>query len=202
MNKVKSINLSIEEITAIFAITDESLRNRAIQAITTAAENPEAVNIDDYLDGDPLILELVWRIVRKDRMARERRERRAANPQQRKPRGIKNSAKPLDISGHSDLQPVEIDMSESNVRRLLWVRQHFNETIEQVTRVLAIHSADWMSEDLAKSLKSISEMVYMYLQPSLKSASEVAKLPRRLRPRTIPVPATPRTVIPYAEEVA
>ncbi len=77
MNRIKTLTLSIAEISEIFAISDSAVREQAISIIQSAANDPENINPDIYTDFHPIIQKLIQKLQRRVELARRRAEARA-----------------------------------------------------------------------------------------------------------------------------
>lgn len=73
---VKSITLTVAEVTEILSITDDTLRRQALEAVTEAAAHPEKINLEAHLDGPSIILTLVHKVYRRYETALLRAENR------------------------------------------------------------------------------------------------------------------------------
>ena len=187
MNKAKTIILTIDEFSRILEISDPSLRESILTAVQNAAVAPESIDLSAYTDAHPLIQSHVKKLKTRADAARRRAEKRA---------GIRKAALTQQPptpsqSGHSATMAVDMELKEGNMRRLLWLKQHYAETVDNVMRILTDQGSQSVGHRLAVSFSELTSGIKVYLRPLIEMATAYFNTPKPLRPRTmrIPMPA-------------
>ena len=183
MNKIKSITLSLTELTDILELTDPAVRQAAINALHAAAADPENADPDSYLDAPAVVHTLVDKVHRRAKAAKKRAETRAKNKRMTLQDALWRERPGLQ-SG-----TIELKINESVVKRLLWIKQNFPAAVDTVTRVLAAYEEqDDMARVISLNLNSIFRFVTAYLRPLTDVANDYFRTPKHLRPTTITIP--------------
>lgn len=190
MKKIKSLTLSLSEITDILSIDDPDVRRAAIEALEKAAADPEKIDLEEHLDGPPVILTLVHKVHRRAEAARKRAETRAKN---RLGNPLpKNHAFETLFRGRksSTGDTFEVKINESVVRRLLWIKQNLPIAVDTVKRILAAYEVqNEMARTLSQTLTDTYNSVTEYLRPLSEAATRYFNTPKHRRPTTIRIPA-------------
>ena len=177
MNKVKTLTLTIDEFSQILQITDLALRDAILTAVTEAIDAPESIDLTAYADADPLLISILTRLRTRAESARKRAEKRRSS-----------LVVPRKVTVSQDTKMIEMELNESNVRRLLWVRQHYAETIDNIMRILTSQSHNSLGRELSTCFGGITTAIRAYLRPLFEVAATYFRTPRHLRPRTISIP--------------
>ncbi|MDE5607439.1 MAG: hypothetical protein K2I64_00725 [Muribaculaceae bacterium] len=101
MNCIKSLTLSIADISEIFAINDPIVREQAISIIQSAASDPENINTDHYKDCHPIIQKLIQKLKHRVELSRRSAEARARRKAEEAARKTEESALKADETSKS-----------------------------------------------------------------------------------------------------
>ena len=165
MNKIKTLTLSLSEITDILQITDPVVREAAVKALNIAAENPEAIDLEQYQDSPRVVRTLVEKVHRKARNARKRAEARAKKK-----------------SLFSYKKAINVRVDDKVAKRLLWIKQNLPVAVDAVTRALAGCEGEESAVALSAAVTEIFESVTDYLRPLTEGAKRYFHLPKYARP--------------------
>lgn len=177
MNNIKSITLTIDEFSQILEISDPARREAVLTAVRDAAAAPDCIDLSAYTD--PLIHSLVKKLKARADIARKRAEKRKASPAVPKPRKLTVPA---------DAMAIDMTLTEGNVRRLLWVNQHYAATIDNIVRILTAQGSNSLGQQLSACFSEVADAVKAYLSPLIDLASDYYRTPRHLRPQTVRIP--------------
>ncbi|MDE5608319.1 MAG: hypothetical protein K2I64_05245 [Muribaculaceae bacterium] len=180
MNKAKTITLTIDEFSQILEISDSALREAVLTAVRSALADPDSIDLSAY--ADPLTISLLKRIKCRAEAARRRAEKRKAAPA-KQPK--KKQTAPTNATA------VYMPLNDNNVRRLLWIKQHYAETIDNIMRILTAQNGNTLGQQLSACFSEVAASVQAYLRPLIDVASNYFRTPKHRRPLTvrIPVPA-------------
>ena len=76
-NRIKSLTLSIADISEIFAISDPEVREMAVRILQDEANAPENIDPDRYVGCHPVIQKLIQKLKHRVELSRRRAEARA-----------------------------------------------------------------------------------------------------------------------------
>lgn len=178
-NRRGTISISMEELTELMTIADAGKRREALDAIGRCVENPEA----HVRETDCGAVKSVAERLRKSagRRARAAARRIAAKKKAAEPK--RETAEPK-----NEIREYDMPMNDMTARRLLWLKQHYGEWVDHVTRILRLFQGWEIGEQMAESVKSMTDVVQIYLEPLLDFARNYMKLPRHSRPKMLKVP--------------
>lgn len=166
--KTHTITLTVDEFNRLMSISDDNRRKQAAKAITTCATTPDAAPASH---GDETVSAVTRRMQERRERARRAAERRKARREQ----------------GKQELPKAQFQlrMTEGNVRRLLWLKQHFTEWLENV--VIAFDAVtDWsIGPKIATTMEYMCSLAAVLLRPMTDAAAAYMKTPRRMRPATM-----------------
>ncbi|MDE5607787.1 MAG: hypothetical protein K2I64_02500, partial [Muribaculaceae bacterium] len=178
----------IDEFSQIIEISDPALREAVLTAVRSAVSDPDSIDLSAYTD--PLTVSLLKRIKTRAKAARRRAEKRAAKRAEKFKAAPDQQylAQPADPS-----VPMAVDMqlNEGNMRRLLWLKQHYAETIDNVMRILTDQGAMSLGHRLAVSFNEVTSGIKAYLRPLMEMATAYFNTPKPLRPRICRIPLPP-----------
>ncbi len=195
MNSIKTLTLTIADISEIFAISDPMVREQAISIIQSAASDPENINTDHYKDCHPIIQKLIQKLQHRVELSRRRAEaraRRKAEQAAEAARQSKNNAFETLYRQRAGVKAgtLEVKINESVARRLLWIRQNFPAAVDAVRRVVAAYEAeDEMARIVLTNLTSMFNFVTGYLNPLTEAASAYFRTPKCRRSSSVIIPA-------------
>ncbi|MDE5608218.1 MAG: hypothetical protein K2I64_04715 [Muribaculaceae bacterium] len=178
MNKSKTITLTIDEFSQIIEISDPVLRQAILTAVQNAAAAPDSIDLSAYTDAHPLIQSLVKKLKTRAEAARRRAEKRKAAPA-KQPKQEQTAA------------AVYMPLNDNNVRRLLWIKQHFTETIDNIMRILTAQNGNTLGQHLSVCFSEVAASVQAYLRPLIDVASNYFRTPKHRRPLTVRIPMCP-----------
>ncbi|MDE5608601.1 MAG: hypothetical protein K2I64_06680 [Muribaculaceae bacterium] len=177
MNKSKTITLTIDEFSQILEISDPTLRQAILTAVQNAAAAPDSIDLSAYTDAHPLIQSLVKKLKTRAEAARKRAEKRKAAP-----------AKPKKQTAAANAPAVYMPLNDNNVRRLLWIKQHYAETIDNIMRILTAQNGNTLGQHLSSCFSEVASAVQAYLRPLIDVASDYFRTPKHRRPLTVRIP--------------
>ncbi len=195
MNRIKTLTLSIADISEIFAISDPAVREQAISIIQSAANDPENIDPDRYAGCHPVIQKLIQKLQHRVELSRRRAEaraRREAEQAAEAARQSKNNAFETLYRQRAGVKPgtLEVKINESVARRLLWIRQNFPAAVDAVRRVVAAYEAeDEMARIVSTNLTNMFNFVTGYLKPLTEAASTYFRTPKSRRSSSVIIPA-------------
>lgn len=152
------------------SIDDPVKRRRALEAINRCAENPDSKPEESDCKA---VNSVTGRICLKA-------ERRRAAAARRK-------ARRKEIESGLSEKSFNLPADDFVLRRLLWVKQHYSEWVDQVTRALRELKTWKLGTHIAESLQAVTDLVYTHLKPMIEAANNIIKRPRRNRPSHVPV---------------
>ncbi|MDE5607569.1 MAG: hypothetical protein K2I64_01395 [Muribaculaceae bacterium] len=179
MNKSKTITLTIDEFSQIIEISDPVLRQAILTAVQNAAAAPESIDLSAYTDAHPLIQSLVKKLKTRAEAARKRAEKRKATPA-KQPKKKQTTA--------ANTTAVYMPLNDNNVRRLLWIKQHYAETIDNIMRILTAQNGNTLGQHLSSCFSEVASAVQAYLRPLIDVASNYFRTPKHRRPLTVRIP--------------
>ncbi len=177
MNKAKTITLTIDEFSQILEISDPALRQAILTAVQNAVADPDTIDLSAY--ADPLTVSLLKRIKTRAEAARRRAEKRKSAP-----------AKPKKPTAAANAPAVYMPLNDNNVRRLLWIKQHYAETIDNIMRILTAQNGNTLGQHLSACFSEVAASVQAYLRPLIDVASNYFRTPKHRRPLTVRIPVT------------
>ncbi|MDE5607480.1 MAG: hypothetical protein K2I64_00935 [Muribaculaceae bacterium] len=179
MNKIKSITLSIDEFSQILEISDPPLRKDVLAAVQKAAADPDSIDLTAYAESHPLTQSLVKKLKTRADAARRRAEKRKT---------ARAVTKRKNLTVRANGMVIDMPLNDNNVRRLLWVKQHYTETIDNIMRILTAQSDNSLGQQLSACFSEVAGAVRAYLRPLIDVASDYFRTPKHLRPQTVRVP--------------
>ncbi|MDE5608436.1 MAG: hypothetical protein K2I64_05845 [Muribaculaceae bacterium] len=179
MNKAKTITLTLDEFSQILKISDPALRESILTAVQNAAANPESIDLSAYIDAHPLIQSLVKKLKTRAEAARKRAEKRKT---------ALTVPKHEYLTVPADGMVIDMPLNDNNVRRLLWVKQHYAETIDNIMRILTAQGDNSLGQQLSACFSKVAGAVRAYLRPLIDVASDYFRTPKHLRPQTVRIP--------------
>ena len=157
--QIKTLTLSIEETVALTKVTDPELIDAIVEALTTNAANPDAIDVDRYLDEDPIILNLVWKIYRRAEQARDR-ARRAEEKRKAREEAAKAKEEALQPNAHRAFVP----LTPRNLNAIKCVRSSFPATFRQLDELFSSIKDSPAVEEILNYI----HMIQLYLKPHLE----------------------------------
>lgn len=183
MKKIKSLTLSLEEITDILSIDDPGIRRAAIDALHDSAADPESIDLEKHLDGPSVVLTLVHKVHRRAEAAKKRAETRAKNIKKHK----EAQPRPDEKAGQ---ETVELKINENIFRKILWTKQNYSIAVNTVLGILSfLKDTDKTAQVLFDTLTDIHSSLGEYLRPLTKVASDYFRIPKHHRPAAVTIPA-------------
>lgn len=167
--KIKSITLSITELTNLLSIDSADVRRQALEALNEAVAEPENIDIERYRDSHPVVQAIVEKVDRRARSACRRAESRAARKQQKQ-----------DVT-------IRVEMTDSTVKRLLWLRQNLHKTLGRLNDALTAQSDDPIGARMALIIDAVMESTSRYINPMMEAAAAYMRAPKKLRPEAMDV---------------
>ncbi len=184
MNKAKTITLTIDEFSRILGISDPSLRESILTAVQNAAANPQSIDLSAYTDAHPLIHSLVKKLKTRAEAARRRAEKRAGI---RKATLTQQPHTPPQ-SGHPATMAVDMELTDFNVRCLLWIKQHGKIMIDSLMHIFKAQHPGSVGHAAIEWFNVVSADLKEYFRPMIEVASHYFKLPKYNRPHSLRIP--------------
>lgn len=165
--KITTFTISVDELIDVISITDPSVREAAISAIRSAASDPDSIPDSPAGEAAPVLLRIRRKAISRAR-AKARREQKARLAEKIR----------KDPDGHS----VQVPLSESTCRRILWLKQHMGETFDNLIRVISQVTAGVdLKGDPDKKLQIYYRELQTFFRPLFRAASGYMSLPRHRR---------------------
>lgn len=177
--KTSTITLTVDEFRSLMAIDSRAEREELAETIAVCATDPDRApaNPDNSIAAA---------IAERTRLRRER-ARRAAERRKARRLEMQAAGKKAPADKNLKTKEFELQLTDGIIRRLLWINQHYNEWIDQVTRTLTMFDHWELGDRTASIVRDVTDSISRILRPLAEMAVSYMKLPRRERPRSMEI---------------
>lgn len=179
-NTIKSLTLSIDELSRILLMDDPEERRQVLAALTENVSSPESLDVSRYSDSSPITQCIVRKISRRVEMRRRRREKIA-----RKKASLtgREDACIDEKPGAGKVPPASLELNKATVGRLLWIKQNHKNWLRAVTAILDALTGSEVYAKVAEEVRRVADMIFGCLKPLIDQAAVYHQTPARFRPR-------------------
>lgn len=169
--KIKTISLSVDELSTLLSIDDADTRRQAVETLREVTADPKNIDADRYADSHPAVRALVKKVSRRVEASRRRAERKQAKEAEKATKKM-----------------IRLEMNDTMVKRLLWLRQHLFKTLDRLSEAMKEQVYSPKNLEMAELIDNVSLYVSRYVGPMMDAAAAYMRTPRRLRPAVMDVP--------------
>ena len=186
MKTVKSLVLSIDEISDLLLISSPQVRNAAVKALYRAATAPDYIFLEEYANEPEIVQNLVKKVKGRVDAVKKRNETRAKNKQ-------KHKEELLCLNPADESREIEVTVDEKMSRYLRWIATTYGKMVSIVRHVIAVHGLkdNPAARKLSVRFSEICRLVADYIRPLVEVGQGFYDISRDRRPIKVIMPMNP-----------